>query len=79
MTTEDIEIANDGSWVKVEITTTQMTITNMSGVEMRVRFGDTSTSKGFILNPNDTVIVDTDVYISAVKSLNFNPIVAVTR
>lgn len=81
MTTEDIAIPRTGEYVLIEMTTTQMTITNTSEVTMLVRFGSTSTSRGIPLFINDSVVVDTDVYIASGGAIQptTNTTIVVTR
>ena len=63
MLTEDITIAQDGSWTEIALTTTQTIIYNGSGVDMMVRFGALSTSDGFRFQCKESMSVDEAIWI----------------
>ena len=63
MTTEDIRLPEDGSWLELAPVDTDIIIHNDTGRECLVRFGAASTSSGMPLVPDETLIADETVYI----------------
>ena len=76
MTTEDISVPFDGSWLGVPLTTTQTLIFNPNADPFYVRMGASSSSIGFLLHGGKTAIADETVYL---KATNASQIVVVTR
>lgn len=63
MTTEDIPLQMDGSWLGIPLTSEQTILFNGSGMECYVRFGAGSTSFGMKLADEQTLVVDETVYV----------------
>lgn len=63
MTSVDINIPNDGSYHHVELTGTSMIVYNMSGTNVYFRYGAISTSAGMILEPQQSIMTDEDIYV----------------
>lgn len=63
MTTEDIPLQMDGSWLGIPLTSEQTILFNGSGMECYVRFGATSSSYGMLFANEQTLVVDETVYI----------------
>ena len=68
MTTEDIRIPNDESWVELAAVNNNIVIHNGSNIEYKIRLGSTSTSYGMVLTPNGTVVADESVFISTMNA-----------
>ena len=77
--TEDFALPIDGSWLVVPLTSSQTSVSNMSGVDVYVRLGALSSSSGFILNPSQTILTDETVYIRATSVTGNQPKIVVTR
>jgi hypothetical protein len=63
MTTEDIALQQDGSWVGLPLLGEQTIIFNGSGMDCYIRFGAASTSYGMLVANGSTVVVDETVYV----------------
>lgn len=79
MITEDLVLPTDGSWLVIPLTGTATVINNSGQYTFFLRLGGLSTSRGFMLEPNTTIIVDETVYITAGNMSNSNPTIGVTR
>lgn len=63
MTTEDLLLPSDGSWLFIPLTTSSTMVFNNHGDDLLIRFGSTSTSSGFRLSPMDTIVCSESIYV----------------
>lgn len=63
MTTEDIQLPTDGSWLGIPMTGTYTIVHNGTIDTMLVRFGSSSNSFGMKLKAEDTLIAEETVYV----------------
>lgn len=80
MTTIDILLPFDNSWVGIPFTSSQTIIFNQSGQDCFLRYGSSS-ANGIRIEKNQTVIVDETVQIKASNTSlpHFNGYITVTR
>ena len=63
MRTEDFTVANGNDWLVIPLTSTMTVVCNIGETKLAFRVGNDSTSRGLILNPSETVILDETVYL----------------
>lgn len=80
MTTIDILLPSDNSWIGIPFTSSQTIIFNQSGQDCFLRYGNSSTN-GIRIENNQTVIVDETVQVRASNTsmAHFNGFITVTR
>lgn len=65
MITEDLVFNKSNDWLALLLTGSKIIIQNNSKFPIKYRFGFDSESDGNILNTQDIIIVDNDVYIQS--------------
>mgnify|MGYP003544717729 CR=1 FL=1 len=82
-TSYDLKLDYDDGWVAVVNTGTKIALTvvasgpSVTDVKVRVRFGISSDSAGFNMRVDDTVIVDSTVYLKVATGMQNNVFVNV--
>ena len=82
-TSYDLKLDYDDGWVAVVNTGTKIALTvvasgpSVTDVKVRVRFGISSDSVGFNMRVDDTVIVDSTVYLKVATGMQNNVFVNV--
>lgn len=79
MLTEDFYPPLDGTWLVVPLISAQTTVSNVGGTRLAIRFGALSSSEGFLLHENETMVVDETLYIKAFDTTKRRAKVVVTR
>lgn len=77
-TSYDLKLDYDDGWVAIVNTGTKIALTivasgaSVTEVKVRVRFGINSDSAGFNMRVDDTVIVDSNVYVKVATGMQNN-------
>jgi len=82
MRTEDFTVSSGSDWLVIPLTTAQTIICNIGETKLAFRVGNDSSSRGLILNPAETFVIDETVYLriyEGVFSNNKESKIAVTR
>ncbi len=63
MLTQDFILPTNGDWLALPLTSTFTVMNNVSNLSLHIRFGVSSTSLGFMIEPGDTMIAEETIYI----------------